>query len=473
VPSEPGSMEDAKSADEARLEDPTESLHREERRWREQLVGGLLWVVTTAGALTWLFGVTVANLRWATTPFLVITLIALTAALSPKLPFVVRGATVVGTLTLGGTMGLLIYGAGPNAVIALATATAATTMLAGRRSGVSMLVGTALLLCVVFGAFLSGVLVRPATWYENFDVARPHVAARLVVLYLACTGILTFGISHLVGRAAALLAETSRAVFDLRRKEAERARLERQVELQRASVRRAEEAEVLFRLGGYAAHDFANALTVMTGTLESLRPLAETDAEVREALELLDEAIRAAVQTKDELRALSDAKTPVGSAILVEDQVQRVGRMLTFVLPDRIRTRVHVRDGGTVSCDSTTFQRAVMNLALNARDAMPDGGELSLVLRAPRADEVHFSGRPPADFVCLEVTDTGTGIGADDQERIFEAYFTTKGERGTGLGLASVRESLRALGGEVVVESGLGKGSAFATFWPRVPASVG
>lgn len=84
---------------------------------------------------------------------------------------------------------------------------------------------------------------------------------------------------------------------------------------------------------------------------------------------------------------------------------------------------------------------------------------------AKSADEARLEGqvqrvdgRPPADFVCLEVTDTGTGIGADDQERIFEAYLTTKGERGTGLGLASVRESLRALGGEVVVESGLGKG---------------
>lgn len=460
-------MDDARGTGEAPLEDPTEALHREERRWREQLARGLLWVVVVAAGSTWAFGFTVARLRFATTPFLVLMLIALAAAATPKLPFFVRALVVVGTLVVGSMVGLLVYGPGPNGVVALATATAVTTMLAGRRAGVLMLVGSTALLGLVFAGNMTGVLLRPEPWYEHFDTTRLHVAARIMVLFVACTGILAFGTSHLVGRAATLLAETTRALFDLRRKEAERAALERRVELQRASVRRAEEAEVLFRLGGYAAHDFANALTIITGTLEALRPLADRDAEVREAVEMMDEALHAAAQTNAELRALSGSRTPQPASIVVEEQVARLGRMLTFVLPDRIRTRVDLQARGNVGCDATTFQRAVMNLSLNARDAMPEGGELWLVLRDPRQDEMAFTDRPPGDFVCIEVRDTGTGIALDDQERIFEAYFTTKGEAGTGLGLASVREGLRALGGEVVVHSLPGQGAAFATYWPR------
>lgn len=461
-------MAEGARAEEARPEEPGEALGREERRWREQLVAGVLWVVVAAGGLTWLFGITGTNMRWAATPFLILTIAAMIAALLPKLPFFVRGASVVGTLVIGATLALLIYGTGPNAVIALATATATTTMLAGRRAGVWMLAGCTLLLCAIFGANMAGFLDRPEDWYENFDTARPHVAARIVVLFVACTGILALGLSHLVERAESLLAETTRALFDLRRKEAERAALERQVELQRASLRRAEEAEVLFRLGGYAAHDFGNALTVMTGTLEVLRPRAGDDENVREALELLDAAVHTAAQTNEELRSLSGGKTSEGTSFSIEEQVQRLGRMLTFVLPERIRTRVDLGALGPVSCNTTTFHRAIMNLALNARDAMPSGGELSLILRAARSEEVTFSPRPIEDFVCLEVKDTGSGIRPEDQERIFEPYFTTKGGAGTGLGLASVRDSLRALGGEVYVRSEPGKGATFATFWPRL-----
>jgi len=462
-------MEDR--TDEA--EDPAAALEREARRWREQLVGGLLWVVVGAGALTTFFGLTVVDLRWATTPFLVLTLLALSVALVPKLPYVVRSVAVVGTLLVGGAIGLLVYGTGPNAVVALATAAATTAMLGGRRAGSWMLVVSTLVLCLVFTGYITGVFTRPEGWYSSFDTTRPEIAARLTLLFAACTGILTFGISHLVDRANAHLAETTRALFELRRKEAERAALERQLELQRASVRRADEAEVLFRLGGYAAHDFGNALTVMRGTLETLRPLPDRAEDVREALETLDDAIEGAVVTHEELKALSGGKTTSGGAIEVEEQVQRLGRMLTFVMPSRIRTRVNVHASGKVSCDATTFQRATMNLALNARDAMPEGGELSLVLRTPRSEEVSFSLRPPEDFVCLEVTDTGGGIGLGEQERIFEAYFTTKGDAGTGLGLASVRDSLRALGGDVVVHSTPGQGATFATYWPRSEASHG
>jgi len=464
-------MAQAEDGRRAEPEDPKTALEREERRWREQLVGGLLWVVIVTGSLTTLFGATGPELRWATTPFLVLTAMALAVKLLPRPPYFLRAVAVVGTLFVGGTLGLLIYGTGPNALVALATAVATTTMLAGRRAGVLMLAVCTLVLCVVFGSYIAGVFTRPNDWYQSFDTTRPHIAARLAVLFAACTGILAFGISHLVERANAHLAETTRALFDLRRKEAERAALERQVELQRASVRRAEEAEVLFRLSGYAAHDFGNALTVMRGTLETLRPLPENAAEVREALEALNEAVEGAVHTHAELKALSGGSSAGGGAIEVEEHLHRLGRMLTFVLPARIRTRVAVQASGKVSCDATTFQRATMNLALNARDAMPDGGELSLLLRSPRSEEVSFSMRPPEDFVCLEVTDTGSGIRADEQDRIFEPYFTTKGAGGTGLGLASVRDSLRALGGDVVVHSAPGKGATFAVYWPRVAES--
>jgi signal transduction histidine kinase len=144
--------------------------------------------------------------------------------------------------------------------------------------------------------------------------------------------------------------------------------------------------------------------------------------------------------------------------------------MIKQLLPQTVRVELDLRVDPMIETDEATLQRAIVNLALNARDAMPDGGELRLTLRDPGAGEIPQSLAEGGSYACVTVHDTGVGIEAQAQERIFEPFYSTKGRGGSGLGLASVRESIAALGGHVFVESEVGKGTTFVTLW-RIAAA--
>jgi CheY-like chemotaxis protein len=147
--------------------------------------------------------------------------------------------------------------------------------------------------------------------------------------------------------------------------------------------------------------------------------------------------------------------------------------MLERLIGTNVALRFELEDAGTVQADPSQLEQVILNLALNARDAMPHGGELTIALRGVELDE---EGARRADvpaagsYASLVVRDTGLGMDEETRQRAFEPYFTTKVGRGTGLGLSSVYGIARQSGGGVTAASSLGRGAAFTVLFPRVDA---
>jgi len=230
----------------------------------------------------------------------------------------------------------------------------------------------------------------------------------------------------------------------------------------------------LGRLAGGVAHDFNNLLTVIRGYADVLtRELSDGDPRLGEVREIRRAADRATTLTR-QLLALSRRQVLVPREVDLNALVQEMEQMLRRVIGENI-TIVTVRgsDTGWVRADPGQLEQVLLNLAVNARDAMPGGGTLTLetrriIIQAGREDAA-TRGVPPGDYVVFRVTDTGTGMDRETQAKIFEPFFTTKplGE-GTGLGLSTVYGIVQQSSGVITVESEPGAGTSFRIFLPRM-----
>jgi len=230
----------------------------------------------------------------------------------------------------------------------------------------------------------------------------------------------------------------------------------------------------LGRLAGGVAHDFNNLLTVIRGYADVLsRELADGDPRFGEVREIRRAADRATALTR-QLLALSRRQVLVPREVDLNALVQEMEQMLRRVIGENISiVTVRSPDLGLVRADPGQLEQVLLNLAVNARDAMPEGGTLTLntarmLISAPR-DEPATQGVPPGDYIVLRVADTGTGIDRETQAKIFEPFFTTKplGE-GTGLGLSTVYGIVQQSSGAITVESQVGAGTTFRVFLPRL-----
>ncbi len=228
-----------------------------------------------------------------------------------------------------------------------------------------------------------------------------------------------------------------------------------------AALRGAANLATAGRVAAGVAHDFHNLLSVIVGSADLLREALAPGDPHRETAETIARAAQtvAAVSRKvlavGRPGALYTAPLDLTAALNALAPILRrlVGKMVALdfdLAPDLPLVRA----------DATEFDRAVLNLVLNARDATPAGG--TITVRAAVAD---VDGRR---FVALTVADTGCGMSAEVRKRIFELFFTTKGDRGTGLGLATVRDAVRAVGGHVEVESEVGWGTQVRVYWPAL-----
>jgi signal transduction histidine kinase len=223
--------------------------------------------------------------------------------------------------------------------------------------------------------------------------------------------------------------------------------------------------EAVGQLAGGVAHDFNNLLTIINGYAHLLLGrLAASDPSRRVVEKMLQAGERAADLTR---RLLSfSRKQMVQPTVLDLDEVVREAEsMLRRLIGEHVELRCELAgDLGRVEADRSQLQLAIMNLALNARDAMPGGG--SLVIRTANAPEPEGSGH-----VVLEVRDTGAGMDAETRRRAFDPFFTTKAPgKGTGLGLSSVYGIVRQSGGEIDLESEPGRGTLVRIRLPRVEA---
>ena len=245
------------------------------------------------------------------------------------------------------------------------------------------------------------------------------------------------------------------------------------------SARQSEESELrkeqkmlaLERMAGGIAHDFNNLLTLIMGNGSYLAesPLKPGD---RLHLDAMMDAARSATEITQQLFTLSRKQLTGTEVLNVSECVGRMARLLAPSLGRTFRLKVeHAEDTGKVRMNTAQLDQILLNLVLNARDAMPQGG--SIVISTSNVERV--SDRPFGEitehFVRLNVTDSGEGIPADVQEHLFEPFFTTKPEgKGTGLGLAIVYGIIKEVGGEIAVRSVPGEGACFDVLIPRVEA---
>jgi len=240
-----------------------------------------------------------------------------------------------------------------------------------------------------------------------------------------------------------------------------------------SQLQQAQKMETVGRLAGGIAHDFNNLLTVINATVELIVADTPDDSLIRADLEQIREAgTRAATLTR-QLLAFSRKQVMQFDVVDMHQVTTGVQSKLHRLLGEHIELVIEPADGiGSVRADPMQIEQVVMNLAANARDAMPTGGKLTLVTRNVTVGDSPPSDHAPlaaGDYVLLEVSDTGSGMEDAVRRRVFEPFFTTKGiGHGTGLGLAMAYGIVKQSGGSIFAVSSPGHGSTFSIYLPRV-----
>ncbi len=230
--------------------------------------------------------------------------------------------------------------------------------------------------------------------------------------------------------------------------------------------------EAVGKLAGGIAHDFNNVLTAIIGYSDLLlQTHAMSDPAYKDIKNIQGSAYRAAGMVR-QLLSFSRRQTLQAESLLLDEVINENTSILRTSLGEKISLKVQPsRDQWYVKVDKGEFARVILNLTVNARDAMPDGGSLSIKTRNVTERESQKLGRegmPVGEYVAVEVSDTGTGMPPDVLEKIFEPFFTTKGVgKGTGLGLSTVYGIIKQSGGFIYADSEIGRGTSFQVFLPR------
>ena len=250
----------------------------------------------------------------------------------------------------------------------------------------------------------------------------------------------------------------------------ERRALERQ-------LRTAQKMEAVGRLSGGIAHDFNNLLGVIIGYSQVLKRSLKPENPLYEHAEEIEKASQRAVSLTRQLLAFSRQQVLEPVILNLNSLVSDMEKMLPRLIGEDIGLTLALDPAlEQVKADPSQVEQVIMNLAVNARDAMPDGGKLIIQTTNVDLDTAYTHQHPGSRvgrYVMLRVTDTGTGIEPEIQAQIFEPFFTTKErDKGTGLGLATVYGVVKQSGGYIAVDSGKGKGASFSVYLPRVEHAV-
>jgi PAS domain S-box-containing protein len=240
-------------------------------------------------------------------------------------------------------------------------------------------------------------------------------------------------------------------------------------------LRQAQKMEAVGRLAGGIAHDFSNVLTVITQASERLYDRVGDRRDVVGDIEsILRNSERAASLTR-QLLAFSRQQTLTSQPLDLGQLVRHAARLLKRLIGEDIVLALDFPDEVlAIEADPTQVEQVLMNLAINARDAMPEGGSLRLSIRRVQVDvefAAHHPPMGPGDYVLLEVEDSGTGMTPETAAHAFEPFFTTKHpSKGTGLGLSTVYGIVKQSGGFIWIDTELGRGTAFRIFLPPTSA---
>jgi PAS domain S-box-containing protein len=237
-------------------------------------------------------------------------------------------------------------------------------------------------------------------------------------------------------------------------------------------LQQAQRMETLGRLSGGIAHDFNNLLTVILAATDSLGRRLDADEAGRSEVEEIKAAADRAASVTRQLLALGRRQGGERRQIDVNLAIRDLSRLLGRLLDERVRVELALHpDTASIMGDPGEFEQILLNLVLNARDAMPDGGTMTIETANARLDASFAAERlalAPGEYVMLAVSDTGMGMDTLTQAHIFEPFFTTKPQgKGTGLGLATVFGIVQRNHGGIYVYSEPGRGSTFKVYLPR------
>jgi two-component system cell cycle sensor histidine kinase/response regulator CckA len=451
--------------------DRNAGLEQELQRWRERVLSGVLWAVCSALGIALTLYVALGAIRFARTLEPIFATLLLLAALQKRVPYRARSGLLLALLYVIGITALTRAGFGPNVPVLFETSVLVSALLLGERWGLAMAILSAGSFPAIWMLQRSGALDSLAIQSLFVPVTPNDVRGilRITVTYVVLSATSVVAVSYLLNRAEGSLAATSRALEELRLEQTEADRLRDELRRQAEAFSKARELEVLGRLAGSVAHDFNNALLIIQGNADLVRHDPEL---LPSALDDIDAAVQQAASTTRQLRGLWHQPAVTPMRLELREAVLRTAKLLRRLLPSNIAVQTEADTDIFVTADEGRLQGLLTNLALNARDAMREGGMLALRVRVATDNEVEDVGLD-GHFALMEVQDNGCGMSRETQARLFEPYFTTKGNEGTGLGLASAKAVVEGHDGRIVVSSELGRGTTLRIFWPLAAEVAG
>jgi signal transduction histidine kinase len=359
------------------------------------MLGGVSWAVVVAASFTTVWYLAVDRHMPKMMPALLgFTLLSVANAVGLRLPYLLRTGVLLASLFTIGAYAVAIGGFAPNAVLTLSVVTVTTTLLLGRSAG---LVATLLGAGALFGVALahrSGAVTRAPEWAAYIDSRDLANTMRVTAIFALLSGTLVIAVSYLLTRSEQLAVEKARSLARLEQEQGEKERIARDLELRDAAFRKAQELELLGRLAGSMAHDFNNSLLVIWSALDELKYLGPLPTAIEPALAAVRAAAEQAAATTKQLRAFGPTALQKSADLALGPVIAKTKTMLARLLPQNLELVVDVDLPVTISADEGEVLRVITNLALNARDAMRDGGKLTLRLRRPATGS--RSSRTPA-----------------------------------------------------------------------------
>jgi PAS domain S-box-containing protein len=240
-----------------------------------------------------------------------------------------------------------------------------------------------------------------------------------------------------------------------------------------AQLQQAQKMEAIGQLTGGLAHDFNNLLTVIIGNLQLIDMVVEGNEKAhKRALEAIDACKKGSELTK-QLLAFARRQALEPQEVKINELTEKMAPLVTRSVGETVALQIHLMEGEPKAViDPSQLESAILNLAINARDAMPNGGRLTLETQPAYLDEAYASKYPevtPGQYVMVAVSDTGSGISPELLEKVFQPFFTTKEPgKGSGLGLSMVYGFIKQSGGHIQVYSEVGHGTSIKMYLPRI-----
>jgi signal transduction histidine kinase/ActR/RegA family two-component response regulator len=376
--------------------------------------------------------------------------------LLPGLPYLVRAVTLSAACFIAAGGAVLLRGLAPAPVLLVGLGVVIAALFLGRAG---MLGG------LLLAAATVAIIGRP----EPPEAFSPWSSA---IDFVCVAGVLTVLVQFVVSRLERSLAHSSQALAHLQTEQALREHAQDQLTQAQATLQQTQKLDAVGRLAGGVAHDFNNTLQVVLGWTELLR--SETHSQqIQDGIEQIRSAAERSRGLTRQLLAFSRPELNQPTRVELHAFLPALVKSYRRLLPDDISIVARTVDGLAILMDEGHLSQVLLNIVLNARDAMPAGGTIAVMAKfIPRAELPSTADGFDNGAVEIEIIDTGTGMDEETRSRAFEPFFTTKGKRGTGLGLATAYGVVQLARGVIDIHSERGKGTSVRLIFPALTGSA-